>query len=215
MECVHEPGFQREKLTHRFKDLKSLGFVSFDDIIHVNTQAGSQWDGFRHWGHQETGLYYNGLKHDEITDPKHFEENGIHNWTKRGGIVGRAVLIDYVEYAKKHNIQYSPVTRHEISIEDIEAIARDEDVEFKPADILIVRSGWIKWYNEASEEEKLKSVTNGHEFVGIAGNAESVEWLWNHHFAAVAGDAIAFEAWPPKAPYRELIRSGFVIRELS
>lgn len=31
---------------------------------------------------------------------------------------------------------------------------------------------------------------------------QTVEWLWNHHFAAVAGDAIAFEAWPPKAPYR-------------
>jgi hypothetical protein len=43
MECVHEPGFGREKLTHTFKDLGPLGFVSFDDIIHVNTQAGSQW----------------------------------------------------------------------------------------------------------------------------------------------------------------------------
>ena len=99
MECVHEPGFGREKLTHTFKDLEPLGFVSFDDIIHVNTQARSQWDGFRHWDHQEAGLYYNGLKHEEIPDPKHFEKNGIHNWSKRGGIVGRAVLVDYVNYA--------------------------------------------------------------------------------------------------------------------
>jgi hypothetical protein len=43
---------------------------------------------------------------------------------------------------------------------------------------------------------------DGHEFVGLAGNRESVEWLWDHHFSAVAADAIAFEAWPPKAPYR-------------
>jgi hypothetical protein len=35
----------------------------------------------------------------------------------------------------------------------------------------------------------------------VTGNAETVEWLWNHHFVAVAGNAIAFEAWPPKAPY--------------
>ena len=205
MECVHEPGFGREKFTHTFKDLGPLGFVSFDDIIHVNTQAGSQWDGFRHWGHQEAGLYYNGLKHDEIMDPKHFEKNGIHNWSKRGGIVGRAVLIDYVEYAAKHNISYSAVTRHEISIKDIETIAKEEGVEFKPADILIVRSGWTKWYNEASEEQRIKGARNGYEFVGVAGNGESVEWLWNHHFAAVAGDAIAFEAWPPKPPYRQCL----------
>ena len=44
-----------------------MGFVAFDDLIHGNTQTGSQWDGFRHWGHQEVGLYYNGLKHDEMT----------------------------------------------------------------------------------------------------------------------------------------------------
>jgi hypothetical protein len=73
---------------------------------------------------------------------------------------------------------------------------------FKPADILIIRSGWVKWYNEASEEERVRGARDGHEFVGVQGSKESVEWLWEKHFAAVAGDAIAFEAWPPRAPYR-------------
>jgi len=199
-----------------------LGFVAFDDLIHINTQSGSQWDGFRkppfhhfpffpspkpdqnsgHWGHQETGLYYNGLEHDQIPDPAHAEKNGIHNWTKRGGIVGRGVFIDYASWAAKHNISYSVTTRHEISISDIEAIAKEQGVTFKPADILIIRSGWVKWYNEANDEERIKGARDGHEFIGLAGNRESVEWLWDHHFSAVAGDAIAFEAWPPKAPYR-------------
>jgi len=86
-------------------------------------------------------------------------------------------------------------------VKDVEAIAKDQGVEFKPADILIIRSGWVKWYNGADDEERIAKAKNGHEFVGLAGNEESVEWLWDHHFAAVAGDAIAFEAWPPKAPY--------------
>jgi kynurenine formamidase len=145
------------------------------------------------------------LQHEQIEDPAHSEKNGIHNWTKRGGIVGRGVLIDYVSYAAKHNIKYSVTTRHEISIADIEAIAKEQNVQFKPADILIIRSGWVKWYNEATDEERIKGAKEGHEFVGVAGNKESVEWLWDHHFAAVAGDAIAFEAWPPKAPYRMFI----------
>lgn len=133
----------------------------------------------------------------------HLSKNGIHSWTERGGIVGRAVLIDYVAYAERHNIKYSAPTRHEISIADVEAAAKEQGVEFKPADILIIRSGWIKWYSEANDEERNKGATNGHEHLGLAGNKETVEWLWNHHFAAVAGDSITFEAWPPKAPYSE------------
>jgi hypothetical protein len=47
MENVKEPGFFREKFDHKYKDLKPLGFFAFDDLIHINTQSGSQWDGFR------------------------------------------------------------------------------------------------------------------------------------------------------------------------
>lgn len=25
-----------------------------------------------------------------------------------------------------------------------------------------------------------------------------MEWIWNRHFAAVAGDAVAWECWPSK-----------------
>ncbi|PMD16387.1 hypothetical protein NA56DRAFT_580542 [Hyaloscypha hepaticicola] len=198
LECVHEPGFQREKPQHIFKNLKPLGFVAYDDLIHINTQSGSQWDGFRHWGHQETGLYYNGLQHEQIEDPAHSEKNGIHNWTKRGGIVGRGVLIDYVSYAAKHNIKYSVTSRHEISIADIEAIAKEQNVQFKPADILIIRSGWVKWYNEATDEERIKGAKEGHEFAGVAGNKESVERLivagLHDHFLAMWGTPIG-ELW--------------------
>jgi len=146
-------------------------------------------------------LYYNNLPHADIPLPENAEKNGIHHFTRRGGIVGRGVLIDYVAYAERHGIKYSATTRHEISINDIETAAKEQGVVFKPNDILIVRSGWVKWYEEANAEVRIKGARDGHEHVGVAGNAESVEWLWNHHFAAVAGDTIAFEAWPPKAPY--------------
>ncbi|CAG8949069.1 hypothetical protein HYFRA_00002198 [Hymenoscyphus fraxineus] len=201
LKCLDCPGFDRQVPTHEFKDLKHLGFVAFDDSIHINTQSGSQWDGFRHWGHQTTGLYYNNLKHEEIPNPSHAEQNGIHQWTRRGGIVGRGVLIDYVSYAEKHGIEYSPVSRYEISIQDVETIAKEQGVEFRPADILIIRSGWVKWYNSASPEERIRGAQERHDHVGLVASAESVEWLWNHHFAAVAGDTIAFEAFPPKGSY--------------
>ena len=34
--------------------------------ITINTQVGSQWDGLRHWGHTKTGMYYGGIKHEDL-----------------------------------------------------------------------------------------------------------------------------------------------------
>lgn len=66
----------------------------------------------------------------------------------------------------------------------------------------------MKWYNEASFEERRRGTELGSEWAGLEGTRESVEWLWEKHFAAVGGDANVFEAWPaaderyrPSAPY--------------
>lgn len=60
-----------------------------------------------------------------------------------------------------------------------------------------MRTGWIKWYNEASDGEREQLTDVNCQHVGLNGTPETIEWLWNKHFSAVAGDAIAFEAWPP------------------
>ena len=64
-----------------------------DDEVYINTQSGSQWDSLKHFAHQPSGTYYNGLTHEEA---KHSIRNGTHNWCERGGIVGRGVLCDWV-----------------------------------------------------------------------------------------------------------------------
>lgn len=75
-------------------------------------------------------------------------------------------------------------------------MAHEQGVKFEPADILLLRTGYVKWYNEASDEDRNAGV---HSLlsVGVEASMETVEWLWNHHFAAVASDNVAFEAWPP------------------
>ncbi len=97
------------------------------------------------------------------------------------------------------------MSRHEITVADLDAIIADEKLTLRPGDVLIVRSGWVKWYNEASEEQRLAKVKNGHEYCGVKACKETMRWLWDHHFAAVAGDQIAFEAWPPQPPWSECI----------
>lgn len=93
------------------------------------------------------------------------------------------------------------MSRHRITLDVLKAIAVEQGVTFRAGDILLVRSGWIRWYNEHSPEERVARVKNGSEYVGVDGSEEVVEWLWDSHFAAVAGDAIGWEAWPPQLPW--------------
>ena len=93
------------------------------------------------------------------------------------------------------------MSRHCITVADLQAIASEQNIKFRAGDILIVRTGWIKWYEEHGEEERLKYITNGKEWIGVEGCQETIEWLWNNHFAAVAGDTIGFEVWPATPGY--------------
>jgi hypothetical protein len=198
LEKVHEPAVGRSRFEHKVIDLGAqmgVPFYSWDDEVRINTQSGSQWDGLRHWGLMATGRYYNGLAHDELIASPYLGMDHINN---RGGVVGRGVLLDYVAYAERHGIQSDPMSRHPISLADLKAMVAEAKVELRPGDILITRTGWIKWYEEHSPEEREAKILKGNAWIGVEGCEETLEWLWDNHFAAVAGDAIGWECWPNK-----------------
>jgi kynurenine formamidase len=112
--------------------------------------------------------------------------------------VGRGVLLDYAAWAHDNNIQYSPIRYHEITVKDLEAVAKAQGTILKPGDILLIRSGFVSWYMNATGSERLEGSANAREWAGVQGSEETVRWLWNHHFSAVGGDASVFEAWPAK-----------------
>lgn len=113
---------------------------------------------------------------------------------------GRGVLLDWVAYAEKHNISYNPVSRQEIPISDLEACAKDQGVQFQVGDILFVRSGFVKWHNNATDEERKAGTKDASKFIGVRADETSFKWHWEHHFSAVVGDTVAWEAWPPSSP---------------
>lgn len=109
--------------------------------------------------------------------------------------MGRGVLIDHKRWADSNGKAYSPFTDRRITIEEIETIAKEEGVTFKQGDIIIIRSGFTEELTGISSEEQTQKL--GHKVCGVEGTPESAKWFWNKHFAAVAGDAIGFEALPP------------------
>jgi hypothetical protein len=58
----------RIQFDQKILDFKKMnGSIGHDDELHFNTQSSSQWDGLTHCGVQKKELYYNGLKHADIT----------------------------------------------------------------------------------------------------------------------------------------------------
>lgn len=196
---------------HKQMTLREAGLsegAGWEDEIHFNTQLSSQWDSLVHWHHQPSGLAYNGIS---VTKDALAVQNTAANtmptldhWHAAGGVVARGVLIDYKEWAEKRaraegktgdDAIFSPLDGHRITVEEMEAIAIDQGVEFHPGDILVVRTGLTEIFRAPGPED-FNKLQSGR-ISGMHGILDSAKWLWNKHFAAVAGDAWAFEALMP------------------
>jgi len=201
--AIKQPGYGRRNTEHTVIDARiSTNIHSFDDEVAFNTQCSSQWDSLVHYAHQPTGVYYNWSKPtvENLTQGfRHCDKSlpTLNHWHERGGLVGRGVLIDYLAYAEANGVSYDCFEPNPITIDDLEAVAAYQGTEFKYGDILIVRSGFTERLSVISAEEQVKKLGTARS-VGVAGSVKTARWLWNHHFAAVAGDSIAFEMLPPR-----------------
>ena len=118
------------------------------------------------------------------------------------------ILVDWLSwYEKKHGDPPSAVSRHEIPASELEEVLRYQGTTARPGDILIVRSGYVRWHNFAAPAVRKLGTQDNSTAIGVQNNEATVRWLYDHHFAAVAGDTVAFEAWPPP------ISSGWCLHE--
>ncbi|KAF8069223.1 hypothetical protein FPV67DRAFT_1111192 [Lyophyllum atratum] len=203
------PMFARKtpEVTHM---LKLPGLLSVrDDDLYINTQSGTQWDGMKHFGVVEHGVYYKGVAADSlplgrhaIPDPLNIDPKlsklGIQHWAKHG-ICGRGVLLDLVRFYTEggKELPYDPFTSHAIGVADLEACAKKQGVEFRQGDILILRVGFIQKYNTTTNEARAELGAKEEHCAGIDNSDDMKRFIWNNHFAAVGSDQPALECWPP------------------
>ncbi|EEH46846.2 uncharacterized protein PADG_02944 [Paracoccidioides brasiliensis Pb18] len=218
-----QPGFGREKFVHTIKAL--VPGIAYDDKYELNTQSGTQWDGFRHFAHRASQTFYNGTTGDDIMGPNSNHKCSIHHWANTG-IAGRGVLLDYRTYAKANGINYDPYTSHAITFDELMKCGKAQGIDIRPesqggdikvGDILLVRSGFVESYYERTPEERTKLALRGHapeklkegdreqsekeQYAGLAQEEAIIDWLHDCYFAAVAGDAPSFERWPTPVSY--------------
>jgi len=167
-----------------------------DDVLdNFAMQGSSQWDGLRHVRYREFGYW--GGREDADVDGK--GELGIELWAQHG-IIGRGVLIDAVRYFESQGRPLSPTERICITGPDIEACAAAQGVSLQHGDILLLRTGWLPWFQSlsADEQEALRGRLNpgedGLDMPGLDPGVDTAAWLWDHAIAAIAADNPALEA---------------------
>ncbi|KAJ5097387.1 hypothetical protein N7456_008108 [Penicillium angulare] len=187
------PAFDRQPFKHTVTT--NVEHLAYDDTYSLNTQSGTQWDGFRH------------TTSKDIVDETSKHKCSIHHWAVHG-IAGRGVLLDYRHYAQVHNKAYDPNTTYQITLPELHACAKFQGLDLRPesqggdirvGDILHVRSGWVERYGELSPEQRHAAATRSHEdleFAGLSRDPAMREWLHDSYFSAVVGDSPTCEAWP-------------------
>jgi kynurenine formamidase len=166
-----------------------------DTLDNFAMQGSSQWDGLRHVRYREFG-YWGGLQ-DADVDGRGLL--GIEHWAMHG-IVGRGVLIDAVRHFEAAGTPLQPTVRTPIGPLDIEACAARQGVELRPGDILLLRTGWLRWFGSLSDAEKealrgrLNPGEDGLDMPGLDPSTPAAAWLWDRRIAAVAADNPALEA---------------------
>lgn len=197
-----------------YKILKK-GYPAFDDHITMNTQSSTHWDGLRHFAHS-TGRdpmeprFYNGVTADDIVGENANDKIGM-QCLARYGVVGRGVLLDYKRWAEKNEKGNYVGTGQTIRVtaQQLQEVAKSQGTTFKTGDILIIRFGWTEGYLKVGtiQKQSWTGKAKALELIGVANDDDTLEFLWDNHFAAVASDTPTFEAWPSDVKLHETILS--------
>ncbi|KAF2101988.1 hypothetical protein NA57DRAFT_73428 [Rhizodiscina lignyota] len=169
-----------------------------DDVISINTQSSSQWDGLRHFAYQKEGKFYNNVSQDDIHGDPNSTVNGAESWAKQG-VAGRGILIDYHAWAQKNNVEYDRVSQYAIPLDHVKTIIKEEKLEPRTGDILIIRTGFTEGYTKLDAAKK-EEIAGRQSYPGLTASVEVLKWLWENQFSAVAGDQPGFECIPPIDP---------------
>jgi kynurenine formamidase len=167
------------------------GKTSIEDVLdNYYPQSSSQWDAFSHAGHPEYG-FYNGATLGDVMSPD-APKCGIENWARRG-IAGRAVLLDVGRWLEETGREFDYTTTTAITVDDLEKVRLHQSVDIRPGDVLLVRTGWMKFY--LAQRRRWRFEIGGNPTIpGLESCRDMVRYLWNLHVAAIAADNMAVEA---------------------
>ena len=195
-EKPNPPLFNRGRFRHTVYREIPFGHHGDDVLDNFYTQASSQWDGLTHVGDYENG-FWGGVTAGELAESGDKSRLGIDHWARRG-IAGRAILLDVARYREEKGDPIDCRENSTISVADLEGTRLAQGVEWQTADVVLIRTGWIEWYDEqdAGTRAGLASLADL-KTPGLLCSEEMAEYLFDQHPVALCADNPALEAWPP------------------
>ncbi len=182
----------RDPIQHEVFVIPDAFELARDDWVRFAPQGSSQWDGLAHVRHPEGG-FYNGVQPDQVTG-REGTKNGMEHWGRRG-IAGRAVLVDVARYFEREGRPYDPGGDGYITLDQLRAAIEAQRVPLRPADILLIRTGWLKAYLALSQGQRAELARELH-CPGLKPNDPFAQFFWDQRIAAIACDNVAVERWP-------------------
>jgi kynurenine formamidase len=152
-----------------------------DDTAEIFLQGSTQYDALGHVWYD--GKLWNG--YDARTTIDAMDKASVLPIAEKG-VVGRGVLVDMARHRGKPWLDKGETFDHT----DLEAAAKSQGVEIEPRDILVIRTGWMKYWYELDDPEKFY---DGFVEPGLTYSRELVEWFQRREIPNLVTDTIANE----------------------
>jgi kynurenine formamidase len=153
------------------------GGSASNEVIFTGGHVGTHIDALSHVSQE--GKLFGGIDAYKAQSADGFSQLGIDTMVP---FAGRGVLLDV---ARLHGVAYLP-TGYGISADDLNRAAKEQGVDARPGDAVLIGSGWSRRWND-------KSTFVGHDD-GVPGIDESAaEWIAERRVRIAAGETIAFE----------------------
>lgn len=96
-----------------------------------------------------------------------------------------------------------PGEKYDIGPDLLDTVIAAQSSPLRPGDIVLVRTGWLGWYEGLAAEVAAASQTVDMRQPGLAATDQMAAWLWDRTVSAVVTDNCAVESMPmPPAPHR-------------
>lgn len=156
-----------------------------DDHVTLGLQAATHWDALAHVSYG--GHLYNGFPASSVT-----QQGAAHcGIDKVSSLVSRGVLLDVARARQVPQLDGGYV----ITSEDLDAAAELARVVVAPGDVVLVRTGQMRWLTHERPADKVK-----YSYPSPGLSLQTVEWFRSHDVAAVATDTMVFEVFPWQDP---------------
>jgi kynurenine formamidase len=150
-----------------------------DDYVIMPLQSCTQWDALAHFFYEDK--LYNGFPARAVTSLG-ATRGAIDPVAEAGQVTGRGVLLDVARFRGVDRLGPDEV----VPPEELDAVASAQGVEFRPGDILVIRTGWYKEWLDKREEQSWAWQAPGISW-------RCAEWCHQRDIAAVAADNVGVE----------------------